>query len=127
MDISAQKMNISAANSTYPDLYINPNIDLSNVREIEAILLIIMIILLKMLIYLLFVNILRKRNLLRQNNVSGHEAPEELCLPRADHGIPGFPPPGHDYWTEQTLEAVEARYKPFGIDMTPYYEAVNRT
>ena len=61
-------MDISTANSTYPDLHINPNIDLSNVREIETILVIIMIILLKMLIYLLFVNILRKRNLLAQNN-----------------------------------------------------------
>ena len=74
MNISAQKINISTGNSTYPDLYINPNIDLSNVREIEAILFIIMIILLKMLIYLLFVNILRKRNnLLSPNNVYNPE------------------------------------------------------
>jgi len=68
MNISTQNMDISTANSTYPDLYINPNIDLSNVREIETILVIIMIILLKMFIYLFFVNMLRKRNLLAQNN-----------------------------------------------------------
>ena len=74
MDISPQKMNFSTGNSTYPDLYINPNIDLSNVREIEAILFIIMIILLKMIIYLLFVNILRRRkNLLSPNNVYNSE------------------------------------------------------
>ena len=73
MNISAQNMNISTANSTYPDLYINPNIDLSNVREIETILVIIMIILLKMFIYLFFVNMLRKRNLLAQNNAYNSE------------------------------------------------------
>ena len=74
MDISAQKMNTSAANSIYPDLYINSNIDLLNVREIEAILFIIMIILLEMLIYLLFVTIMRKRNnLLLPNNVYNPE------------------------------------------------------
>ena len=72
-------MNISAANSTYPDLYINPNIDLKNVKEIECILFIIMVILVKMLIYLLFVNILRKRsNLLSANN--DHHPPIEKIL-----------------------------------------------
>jgi len=30
----------------------------------------------------------------------------------------GFPPPGHDYWNEQTLRDVAARWP--GIDMTPY-------
>ena len=33
----------------------------------------------------------------------------------------GFPEPGHDYWTPHTLAAVKARYKSFGIDMTPYH------
>ena len=35
-------------------------------------------------------------------------------------GVLGFPPPGHEYWTPQTVAAVEARYQAFGIDMTPY-------
>jgi hypothetical protein len=30
----------------------------------------------------------------------------------------GFPPPGHEYWNEQTLADVQARYP--GMDMTPY-------
>ncbi len=30
----------------------------------------------------------------------------------------GFPPPGHEYWNEQTLRDVAARWP--GIDMTPY-------
>jgi len=30
----------------------------------------------------------------------------------------GFPPPGHSYWTSQTLEAVQMRYP--GVDMKPY-------
>lgn len=30
----------------------------------------------------------------------------------------GFPPPGHEYWNEQTLADVQARYP--GLDMTPY-------
>ncbi len=33
----------------------------------------------------------------------------------------GFPPPGHAYWTEQTLAGVAARYP--AMDMTPYREA----
>jgi len=59
---------------------------------------------------------------------AGH-GPEKLIaeLSPDQRTVLGFPPPGHDYWTEQTLEAVEARYKPFGIDMTPYYQAANRT
>lgn len=32
----------------------------------------------------------------------------------------GFPAPGDDYWCEETVEAVGARYAPWGIDMTPY-------
>jgi hypothetical protein len=30
----------------------------------------------------------------------------------------GWPPPGHEYWNEQTLAGVAARYP--GIDLTPY-------
>lgn len=30
----------------------------------------------------------------------------------------GFPPPGHRYWTEETLSGVAARYP--GMDMAPY-------
>ena len=36
----------------------------------------------------------------------------------------GFPPPGHSYWNEQTLNAVMMRYGPFGFDITPYREAL---
>lgn len=36
----------------------------------------------------------------------------------------GFPPPGHGYWTQQTIAAVEARYRAFGIDMSAYKEAL---
>ena len=32
----------------------------------------------------------------------------------------GFPQPGSAYWCDETIEAVEARYGAFGIDMTPY-------
>ena len=34
----------------------------------------------------------------------------------------GFPPPGHTYWTAETLEGVAARYP--GMDMAPYREAM---
>ena len=30
----------------------------------------------------------------------------------------GFPPPGSDYWTPETLAGVQARYP--GMDMAPY-------
>ncbi len=30
----------------------------------------------------------------------------------------GFPEPGHEYWTEETLAGVSARYP--GMDMAPY-------
>lgn len=40
--------------------------------------------------------------------------PEERCLL-------GFPPPGHVYWTEETLAGVAARYP--GMDMRPYWRA----
>ena len=36
----------------------------------------------------------------------------------------GFPPPGHAFWTPETLAGVIARYGPFGFDSTPY-EGVN--
>ncbi len=32
----------------------------------------------------------------------------------------GFPAPGNAYWTPETIAAVEARYRPHGIDMAPY-------
>lgn len=32
----------------------------------------------------------------------------------------GFPPPGHSYWTSETLAGVTARYAPFGFDPSPY-------
>ncbi len=35
----------------------------------------------------------------------------------------GFPPPGHAVWTEEMLEAVEARYGPLGFDVGPYRDA----
>ena len=59
---------------------------------------------------------------------AGH-GPEKLIarLSPDQRAVLGFPPPGHDYWTKQTLEAVEARYKAFGIDMTPYFQAIDQT
>ena len=36
----------------------------------------------------------------------------------------GFPQPESDYWTEATIAAVEARHGVFGMDMTPYREAL---
>lgn len=36
----------------------------------------------------------------------------------------GFPQPGASYWCEQTVEAVKARYGVFGMDMTPYSDAL---
>ena len=39
-------------------------------------------------------------------------------------GVLGFPLPGHAYWTPHTLAAVEARYRAFGIDMSPYRVAL---
>ena len=39
-------------------------------------------------------------------------------------GVLGFPLPGHAYWTPHTLAAVEARYQAFGIDMSPYRDAL---
>lgn len=39
--------------------------------------------------------------------------------------VMGFPQPGSRYWTEATIEAVGARHGPFGMDMTPYREALS--
>ena len=38
--------------------------------------------------------------------------------------ILGFPRPGHSYWTQETIAAVQARYGALGIDMTPYAHAL---
>ena len=32
----------------------------------------------------------------------------------------GFTKPGHIYWNQETLAAVEKRYGPLGFDITPY-------
>ena len=40
----------------------------------------------------------------------------------AQRELLGFPPPGHPYWTEETLDGVSARYQ--GMDMTPYRSAM---
>jgi ectoine hydroxylase-related dioxygenase (phytanoyl-CoA dioxygenase family) len=36
-------------------------------------------------------------------------------------GVVGFPPPGHPYWTEETLRGVQARYP--NLDMDPWKAA----
>ena len=36
----------------------------------------------------------------------------------------GFPQPGSSYWCAETVDAVAARYRAFGMDMTPYREAL---
>ncbi len=38
----------------------------------------------------------------------------------------GFPQPGSDYWCDETVAAVGARYGVFGMDMAPYREALLR-
>ncbi|XOV82764.1 MAG: phytanoyl-CoA dioxygenase family protein [bacterium] len=38
----------------------------------------------------------------------------------AQRAVLGFPQPGSAYWSEATLAAVDARYGPFGMDMSPY-------
>jgi hypothetical protein len=37
----------------------------------------------------------------------------------------GFPMPGHNYWSAETVAAVEGRYAAFGIDMSPYRNALD--
>jgi hypothetical protein len=41
----------------------------------------------------------------------------EQATPR-QRSVLGFPPPGHPYWTEETVAGVGARYP--GMDMEPY-------
>ncbi len=52
---------------------------------------------------------------------AGH-GPEKLIagLDPDQRSVLGFPSPGHEYWTNETIQAVQARYEPFGIDMKPY-------
>ena len=44
----------------------------------------------------------------------------------AQRAVLGFPQPDSDYWTEGTIAAVEARHGVFGMDMTPYRQALVR-
>lgn len=44
-----------------------------------------------------------------------HATPEQ-------RSVIGFPPPGHDYWTPQTLAGVTLRYP--GMDLNPYRKAL---
>lgn len=37
----------------------------------------------------------------------------------------GIPLPGHSYWTKLTIAAVEKRYGCFGMDMSPYLQALS--
>ncbi|HIL98374.1 MAG TPA: hypothetical protein EYG51_21065 [Pseudomonadales bacterium] len=39
----------------------------------------------------------------------------------------GFPQPDSDYWCEETIAAIEARYGMFGMDMTPYREGLAKS
>jgi len=45
----------------------------------------------------------------------------QRATPDQRHAV-GFPPPGHDYWTPQTLDAVAQRYS--RLDLGPYRAAV---
>ena len=36
----------------------------------------------------------------------------------------GFPPFGHEYWTEEMVEGVQARFP--NLDMTPYIEQLEK-
>ncbi len=38
--------------------------------------------------------------------------------PHGERDLFGFPPPGHEYWNDQTLADGQAPYP--GLDMTPY-------
>ena len=35
-----------------------------------------------------------------------------------ERSLIGFPEPGHEFWTEETLDGVSARFS--GIDISPY-------
>lgn len=53
------------------------------------------------------------------------QLPMVRWLPKASvdqRTVLGFPPPGHPYWNEESLDLVAARYP--RMDMTPYREAV---
>ena len=54
--------------------------------------------------------------------------PEKMIagLDPEQRSVLGFPLPGHEYWTEETVLAVQARYAPFGIDMEPYKTALSK-
>ena len=39
----------------------------------------------------------------------------------SERSLIGFPEPGHEFWTEETLDGVAARFS--GIDMTPYRDS----
>ena len=54
--------------------------------------------------------------------------PEKMIagLDPEQRSVLGFPSPGHEYWTEETVLAVQARYAPFGIDMEPYKTALSK-
>ena len=54
--------------------------------------------------------------------------PEKMIagLDPEQRSVLGFPSPGHEYWTEETVLAVQARYAPFGIDMEPYKIALSK-
>ena len=57
---------------------------------------------------------------LMQNAVDAITA-RRLADPHAsvrERDLFGFPPPGHEYWNEQTVHDVGRRYK--GMDMEPY-------
>ena len=57
-----------------------------------------------------------------------HHRPIRSCCRRRTEDSPeertllGFPSPGHEYWTPETLEGVAARYP--AMDMTPYEGAM---
>eukprot|EP01104_Vermistella_antarctica_P003298 TRINITY_DN13470_c0_g1_i1.p1 TRINITY_DN13470_c0_g1~~TRINITY_DN13470_c0_g1_i1.p1 ORF type:complete len:347 (-),score=47.08 TRINITY_DN13470_c0_g1_i1:114-1154(-) len=38
----------------------------------------------------------------------------------------GFPPVSDEYWSDDLINALEARYGPFGLDVTPYKEGVRK-
>jgi len=42
----------------------------------------------------------------------------------AQRSVLGFPPPGNKYWNVDTIQAVAARYSPYGFDPTPYEAAL---
>jgi ectoine hydroxylase-related dioxygenase (phytanoyl-CoA dioxygenase family) len=53
----------------------------------------------------------------REGNDPNMAAWLEQATPR-QRSVVGFPPPGHPYWTDETVAGVAARYP--GMDMSPY-------